>query len=216
MRPLVRSPLRTLIALLLVAVVMGAGFCIFDYVNVYRPKGELSYLPIAYDGPPPNGEELADAMAIVREAGWIREIAGDQKWTLLDHEWLIQWTSLPNANKLGIRFTVVWEQPVESDGPWHIGRCKLTRVTKSFATFTNVRTVQVVVDMDRRVPLTRSTDAPFDEDLENPVYVGPPAGKKTVAVSDAITSKVLYEGPRSRVPRRLKRCPPELDNEYRD
>ena len=49
MRPLTRSPLRPLLALLSVAVVVGACLWILDYVCVYRPKGELSYLTIAHD-----------------------------------------------------------------------------------------------------------------------------------------------------------------------
>ena len=146
--------------------------------------------------------------------------------------------SLPNASKLGIVFIAIWEHPVESDGPWYIGKCKLTRVTKGFTTFANIRTVRVVVDMDRGVPLTRSAAAPFfnliesaspskfresarpsnesDEELKNPIPVGVPPGKETAVVTDAITGKELYEGSRERIPRRLQKCPPDLDSSYRD
>ena len=56
---------------------------------------------------------------------------------------------------------------MESDGPWYIAKCRLTRVTKGFTTFTNISTVQVVIDMDRRVPLTRSVAAPFFNQIES-------------------------------------------------
>jgi hypothetical protein len=71
------------VALLLVALVVGACFWILDYVSVYKPQGEITYLPVAYDGPPPGDEELAEATAIVCESGWLREIAGDQQWAVL-------------------------------------------------------------------------------------------------------------------------------------
>ena len=113
---------------MLVALVVVACLWILDYVSVHTPEGELTYLPVAHDRPPPDDEELNEAMGIVRQAGWVKAIAGDQKWTLLDWEWEIRRVSLPNADKLGISFIAVWEHPVESDGPWYIGKCKLTRL----------------------------------------------------------------------------------------
>ena len=234
----IRNPIRLIPVLSLVALVVGASFWILDYVSGYRPQGELIYLPVAHDRPPPNEEELEEAMGIVRQAGWIREIAGVQQWTLLDQEWRIKWISLPNSNRLGIRFIAVWERPVESDGPWYIGNCRWMRLRKGFTTFTNIRTVQVIVDMDRRVPLTRSVAAPFfnlveeaspsehpeairppnesDEELKNPIPVGVPPDKQAKVITDALTGKVLYEGPYNRIPRRLQRCPPELDSDHGD
>ena len=98
--------------------------------------------------------------------------------------------------------------------------------------------MQVVVDMDRRVPLTRSVAAPFynlveeastsghqeavrpsnepDEESKNPIPVGVPAGKETAVITDAITGKVIYEGSKERIPRRLQRCPPDLDSDHGD
>ena len=234
----IRNPIRLIPILLLVALVVGACFWILDYVSVYRPQGELTYLPVAHDRAPPNEEELKEAMGIVRQGGWIREIAGDQRWTLLDQKWRIKWISLTNSNRLGIRFIAVWEHPVESDGPWYIGQCRLTRVRKGFTTFTNIRTVQVVVDMDRRVPVTRSVAAPFfnliesaspskyreaarpsnepDEELKNPIPIGVPPGKGTAIITDAVTGEVIYEGSKERIPRRLQKCPPELDSDHGD
>ncbi len=202
---------------------------------MYKPQGEITYLPVAYDGPPPGDEELAEATAIVCESGWLREIAGDQQWAVLDHEWRNQWISLPNADRPGIRFTAVWEQPVESDGPWYIGKCRWTRIRKGYTTFRNIRTVQVVVDMDRRIPLTRSAAAPFHtmiesaspsqyreqprppyepaEESKNPIPVGIPPVKETKVIMDAITGEVLYRGHYENVPRRLRKCPPGMGND---
>ena len=219
MRTQIRSPLRLFVILLLVGCIVAAGLWILDYISVYSPDGELTYIGISPDRPPPNEKELDEAMGIVREAGWIGAIAGDQEWTLLDRGWGYQprWISIPNANKLGIRFTAIWEQPVESDGPWYIAKCKWTRLRKGFTTFSNIRTVQVVVDMDRRLPLTLSVAAPFSGSEEgwNPKPIGIPHGKETKVITDAITGEVLYEGHYKGIPRRLKKCPPDLDGSSR-
>ena len=46
--------------------------------------------------------------------------------------------------------------------------------------------------------------------------MGVPAGKETAVITDAITGKVLYEGSKDRIPRRLKRCPPEMNIDHGD
>ncbi len=228
MRSRICNPLRLILIPLLVALVVGACFWILDYVSVYRPEGELSYLPIAHDRPPPNDEELADAMAIVREAGWVREIAGDQQWTPTRREWIKEprWIAIPNAKKLGIRFTAVWLQPVESDGPWQSGQCKLTRLIRGFTTVTSIRAVRAIVDMDRRMPLTRvavsptgarESASPFNGSefsSWNPQHHGIPPGREKIVIKDAIAGEVIYEGHYKDIPKSQKKCPSDLDDGF--
>ena len=240
MRTQIRSPLRPILVVLLVGCVAAACLWIFDYCSVYSPDGQLSYIGVSEDMPPPNEDEINDAMGIVREAGWIEAIAGNQDWALLGREWGYQprWIAIPNAKKLDISFTAVWEHPVDSDGPWILASCKMTRLTEGFRTFTNIRAIRVIVDIDRRIPMTRSVASPFFNILEsaspsnnreaaspsnaseidswNPKYHGIPSGKEKMVITDAITGEVLYEGHHLGVPWGLRKCPPDLDTSYRD
>ena len=227
MRYRIRDPLRLIAILFLFALAAGDCFWILDYVSVYRPEGDISYLPIAHDRPPPNDEELADAMAIVREAGWMREIAGDQQWTPTRRELVreARWIAIPNAKELGIRFTVVWEQPVESDGPWQSGQCRLTRLIRGFSTVTNIRAVRAIVDMDRRMPLTRVAVSPIEaresgssfngpEFSSNPQHHGIPPGREKIVITDAIAGEAIYEGHYKDIPKSLRKCPSDLDDGF--
>ena len=45
-------------------------------------------LPVQSFADPPTDAEVADAMQIARDAGWVTAIAGEQEWSLLDREWL--------------------------------------------------------------------------------------------------------------------------------
>ena len=216
----IHHPRLLILMLIVIGALATAGVLIADRDGAETLETTAFSLPGSPDMEPPTDEEVNDAMTIAREAGWISAIAGDQEWTLLDRKWGYQpkWLSIPGAKQYGIMFTVVWETAVDSDGPWYKFTCQRTRLRQGHTTFTNVHTLKIIVDMDRRAPVTRGVVSPFygsEQDSWSPVYHGVPPENDVVTIKGTGSGQVLYEGSEGSTPGKLQKCPRGKED-YRD
>lgn len=89
------------------------------------------------------------AVDIVRDAGVIEQIAGDQPWTASR----FFRRSIAGTTDGGMKFDANWDQPVESSGPWQTLNCR-DSVTFAFSsTWANITRVHVYVDVEHREAL---------------------------------------------------------------
>ena len=214
----IHHPRLLILTLLVVGVMTTAGVIVAKWDKPIIETQAFS-LPVPAELEPPTEEEVNEAVAIAREAGWVTAIAGEQEWTLIGTESAGQpkWISIPGSDQLGIRFTAEWENPVESDGPWHRTQCQATRLREGYTTFRNIHALKVIVDMDSRTPLVRSVTSPFTGAKEswNPKPAGVPTGKETKTIRNMSSREVLYKGTYNDMPGQFKDCPPTAAD-YKD
>ena len=211
----IHHPRLLIMALLVVGVLTTVGIIVADWdKTVLEPQSFT--LPVSADLPPPTDAEVADAVQIARDAGWVSTIAGDQEWTLIGSEHMGQpkWVVIPGSDQLGIRFTAVWRTPVQSDGPWYRSQCQMTRLREGYTTFTNIHALKILVDMNSRTPIIRAVSFPFlgEQESQNPVVAGVPVGKETKVIRHTGTKNELYRGDYDSMPQQFKECPPGAED----
>ena len=214
----IHHPRLLILALLTVSILATVGVIVADWDRPVLETQSYS-LPVQSFADPPTDAEVADAMQITRDAGWVSAVAGEQEWSLIDRNWDggPRWISIPGSNQHGIRFTAVWDNPIDSDGPWYRTRCQVTRLIEGHTSFNNIHAVKVIVDMDGRVPLVRSVTAPFRGEKEswNPEFLGIPPAKNTQVVKNMGTREELYRGSYDDMPGQFKNCPSDAED-YKD
>lgn len=212
----IHHPKLLILVLLVVGVLTTVGVMVADWDQPDVLETRVYSLPVQSFADPPTDAEVADAMQIARDAGWVSAIAGKQEWSLINKEWDggPRWVSIPGTTQHGIRFTAVWDNPVDSDGPWYRTKCQATRLIEGHTTFRNIHAVKVIVDMDSRLPLVRSVTAPFDGSREswNPEFGGIPLDKATQIIKNTGTKDVLYRGSYDDMPGQFKNCPPYAED----
>ena len=150
---------------------------------------EEGFTPIAIDDPLPTltEAEIEKALSIIKKSGVVKAINGDQDWTY----------ELVHSQKYGgfegAGMDVVWANPVSSAGPWALTGCQGTRKLFTFADWSNVTRLEMLVDLENEevvafVPMSGDTEA------EQPVLVADSHGDKSAKVYDVITGELLFEG----------------------
>lgn len=215
MKVQIHHPRILILVLLVVGVLTTVAITVADLDRPVIETQSFS-LPSPSTMLPPTDAEVAQAVSITRESGWVEAIAGKQGWGLIGPDYMGQpkWISIPGSDEYGIRFTALLENPVESDGPWHMTQCQVTRLREGYTTFRNILAINVIVDMSNRKPIVRSVLAPFhgDQEYMNPEVVSVPPGKETKIIRNTGTGDVLYNGTHEDMPNNIKECPPDLED----
>ena len=146
-------------------------------------------IPIAEPLPTLTEAEIEQALGIIKESGVVKTINGNQDWT----------TSLSthgNTNGFeGAGMDVVWSDPVSSSGPWALTSCQGTRRLVTFANWSNITRLAMIVDLENEemVAFVPMGDGAADQTNQPSLEVGS-QGDKSAKVYDVFTKELLFEG----------------------
>ena len=153
------------------------------------PGEEVGFTPINIGEPLPTltEDEIEKALSIIKESGVVKTINGDQDWTYeLVHSW--KYNGFEGAG-----MDVVWSDPVASPGPWALTGCQGTRRLVTFADWSNITRLAILVDLENEEMVTfvpMSGGGRVDE----PELVLGSHGDKSAKVYDVFTGELLFEG----------------------
>ena len=151
--------------------------------------GEEGFTSIPVEDPLPtlSDAEIEEAVSIIRASGVVKNVNGGQEWTY----------ELVNSQKYdgfeGAGMDVVWTNPVAYAGPWALTGCQGTRKLMTFADWSNITRLEMLVDLENDgvvafIPMSGDTEA------EQPTLVVKSHGDKSAKVYDVITGELLFEG----------------------
>lgn len=171
---------------------------------------EITFTPIPVENPIPvvSEESLKEALSIAKASGVVDRISGNQEWTH-DHGY-ISVASVGGAK--AVRFHAVWEEPVESDGPWQLLKCKNTRNYVSPARWTNITRLSLIVDLENS-ELVHYT--PMGNDGNEPVLYTGSHPDRVVKLYNTVSGEMVFEGTRDRFSS-FKMCPPGKEEEIKE
>ena len=151
---------------------------------------ETTFTPIQQIGTPlptVSDEELVEALRVARTSGVIEEINGGQEWS---HDPVYVY-----VRRLGgveaVTFHAIWENPVESSGPWVLIWCQGTRKLTTYARWTNITRLAVTVDIENDEVVTY---APMGHDGIEPVLEVGSHGDREAKVHDVASGDLLFKG----------------------
>ena len=170
--------------LLAIAAVTTVGLL---FANGKGDEEGFTPIPVEDTLPILTESEIEEAVSIIRTSGVVKTINGNQHWSY----------ELVNSQKYdgfeGAGMDVVWDNPVASSGPWALTGCQGTRKLMTFADWSNVTRLEMLVDLENDevvafVPMSGDTEA------EQPALVVDSHGDKSAKVYDVITGELLFDG----------------------
>ena len=155
------------------------------------PGEEVGFTPINIGEPLPTltEDEIEKALSIIKKSGVVKFINGNQDWT---HE-------LVHPQKYngfeGAGMDVVWSDPVSSSGPWALTSCQGTRRLVTFANWSNITRLAILVDLENEemVTFVPMGEGGADQTNQPSLEVGS-QGDKSAKVYDIFTKELLFEG----------------------
>ena len=100
-------------------------------------------IPVGEPLPTLTEAEIEKALSIIKESGVVKTINGNQDWTY----------ELVHSRKYngfeGAGMDVVWSDPVSSSGPWALTGCQGTRRLLTFADWSNITRLEMIVDLEK-------------------------------------------------------------------
>ena len=155
------------------------------------PGEEVGFTPINNGEPLPTltEAEIEKALSIIKESGVVKTINGNQDWTY----------ELVHSRKYGgfegAGMDVVWSDPVASSGPWALTSCQGTRRLVTFANWSNITRLALLVDLENEemVTFVPMGEGGADRTNEPSLQVGS-QGDKSAKVYDVFTKELLFEG----------------------
>ena len=168
---------------------------------------EVTFTPIPVENPLPvvSEESLQEALLIAKASGVLDVISGNQEWTH-DHRY-VSVADVGGAN--AVRFQVKWEEPVESDGPWQLVKCKNTRQYISPARWTNITRLSLIVDLENSKLVHY---APMGDDNSQPLLHTGSHPDRVVKLYDTVSGDIVFEGTKEELAS-SKMCPPGKEEE---
>ena len=157
--------------------------------------------------PPLTMQEKEDASRIVQVSGIVERINGGQGWMATR----VYRTII--AGRDGIQFDAIWDEPVDSAGPWTLLQCTGTLRVESSARWRDVTRLVIWVD-------TQEDSVAGYAVISEPEDVLQPAIDNAQSLTDIIraystlTGRLLYVGPSALSPPRAILC--ESGTYYRD
>ena len=157
--------------------------------------------------PPLTIQEKEDAVRIVQVWGIVERINGGQGWMATR----VYRTII--AGRDGIQFDAIWDEPVDSAGPWALLQCTGTLRVESSARWRDVTRLVIWVD-------TQEDSVAGYAVISEPEDVPQPAIDNAQSLTDIIraystlTGRLLYVGPSALSPPRAILC--ESGTYYRD
>ena len=177
-------------------------------VENYLPEDrETTFNPIPVENPLPvvSEESLQEALLIAKASGVLDKISGNQEWTH-DHRFV---SVADVGGAKGVRFDAVWEEPVESDGPWQLVKCKNTRLYISLARWTNITRLSLIVDLANSELVHY---APIGEEGNEPVLHTGAHPDRVVKLYDTVSGELVFEGTANRYSS-FRKCTPGKEEE---
>ncbi len=155
------------------------------------PGEEVGFTPIPVGEPLPTltEDEIEKALSIIKESGVVKTINGNQDWTY----------ELVHSRKYGgfegTGMDVVWNDPVASSGPWALTSCQGTRRLVTFANWSNITRLALLVDLENEemVTFVPMGEGRADQTNQPSLELGS-QGDKSAKVYDMFTKELLFEG----------------------
>ncbi|OAI40452.1 hypothetical protein AYO38_01140 [bacterium SCGC AG-212-C10] len=140
---------RLLVALLVIFALMGGALTVMAINNEdHSSTTDVNFIPIGGIEPSPvavTSADISELEAIVRTDGRVDRITGGQSLTLQNE----RAESLTTGAKL-VAVDAIWDQPVDSSGPWRELECRRTVAYDLSASWSNLRSVAIYVDLGSR------------------------------------------------------------------
>jgi len=149
-------------------------------------------------GGPVRGD-IDEELSVLESSGLVEPVSGSQPWTVTSDAY---YAGVPSA-RTAKRFTISWESPVSSDGPWLVVQCHGTRQVISEFPWNGVTTVSVIVDPVRREVLQFNVSPPSAE----PNSVALPQPEMAISPEEyqgLLAVRELPDGDLREIPRTLK------------
>ena len=157
--------------------------------------------------PPLTMQEKEDAVRIVQVSGIVERINGGQGWMATR----VYRTII--AGRDGIQFDAIWDEPVDSAGPWTLLQCTGTLRVESSARWRDVTRLVIWVDtQEDSVAGYAVISEP--EDVPQPAIDNAPSLTDIIRANSTLTGRLLYVGPSVLSPPRAILC--ESGTYYRD
>ena len=146
-------------------------------------------------------EEKEKAVRIASESGVVKTINNDQDWKA---EFFAS-TKLDGTE--GAILEAVWQDPVESSGPWMPIHCSGTRKGYETSRWTNVTRLVVFVDMENESVAGYGVTSSIWDDDPQPVLEAADSNE-SVKIYDVKSGDIVYEGTYGDAPTKDEFCPP--------
>ena len=158
----------------------------------------IPVVPIATSTPLPELYK-EEALTVVKDSGVVESINGDQDWEVTG--------IFPSelAGTEAVRVQVVWNEPIESTGPWLVIHCDGTLRSLSTEPWSHVDTLVVDVDMVAKSVVGVGVWVSPLPDVSLPV-MGIEDPNDSVTYYNVETGNVVYDGPYSDIPTFDKVC----------
>ena len=185
MRPQLHHPKLLALVLLAIAAATTVGMLFAS------GSEEEGFTPIPIEEPLPTltEDEIEKALSIIKESGVVKTINDNQDWAY----------ELVHPRKYngfeGAGMDVVWSDPVSSSGPWALTSCQGTRRLVTFANWSNITRLAMLVDLENEemVTFVPMGEGGADRTNEPSLQVGS-QGDKSAKVYDVFTKELLFEG----------------------
>ena len=145
--------------------------------------------------------EKESALNVVKASGVIKNISGGQDW---EAENFFR-VKIAGAGTEGIRLEAVWDDPVDSAGPWYFIKCAGTRKLMSTQPWNQITRILFWVDMENEAV---AGFVPFFRKGE--ILPTPEAGheEKVGKIYDVESGDIVYDGTLGSLPSKERFCLP--------